>query len=81
MDSGCSCASWWQRPRREVTSFKSHIPLSGLSLPWTLPDTQLPEDLSGRWAGAGGALTGLWFVVVLRRNAQPWRRRRVGVKV
>lgn len=37
-----------------MTSFKSHIPLSDLSLPWTLPDTQLPEDLSGRW-GRGGA--------------------------
>lgn len=54
MDSGCSCSSWWQRPRREVTSFKSHIPLSDLSLPWTLPDTQLPEDLSGRWLGGWG---------------------------
>lgn len=35
---------------REVTSFKGHIPLSDLRLTWTLPDTQLPEDLSG---GAG----------------------------
>lgn len=38
----------------DVISFKGHIPLSDLRLTWSLPDTQVPEDLSGGGGSSQG---------------------------